>query len=483
MERQYSSPFTKLWNTKILPTIQKVGNASRTKFENAYPSNNQSSPTIPTAMASDFSTAQPPVNPTPVNTPTPIKPIVSTNTGGDPNVRAQQIALNANGAGLKVDGILGPLTMAAIKANESKVSKTPSGGIINPITGGVSESPVPPQSPQYNPPTVPTVSPYETNVSNAEQAYMSAGQITPEEEQAQAELDNMLSNTRLGSAAKEGQGRGIPLELVRGEQAKLEKQGLLLAEPLQTKLARLQAKRTSALETSKFALDRADKALATERGKTSTEPFTLGEGQVRYDAKGNMIAKGGEKTTALEKDQNPDRILTVEEAKNLGVSFGTTAGQAYGTKIGDEKNDKANQYSMEKADRAIALVDEALGKASRWNTGFGALLSAIPESDAKDFGALVESIKANIGFNELSAMRAASPTGGALGQVAVQELNFLQSVLGSLDTKQSPATVKANLEKIKTHFNNWKATMQQAGGSNSGGGVVETTVGPINTNW
>jgi hypothetical protein len=80
-------------------------------------------------------------------------------------------------------------------------------------------------------------------------------------------------------------------------------------------------------------------------------------------------------------------------------------------------------------------------------------------------------------------MRAASPTGGALGQVAVQELNFLQSVLGSLDTKQSPATVKANLEKIKTHFNNWKATMQQAGGSNTGGSVVQTTVGPINTNW
>ena len=403
-------------------------------------------------------------------------------TPSDPNVLAQQKALNAKGAGLKEDGIMGPLTQAAIAKYSATPPQTADGKIINPATGGVSDAPVPPPAPTAPAaPAVPTPSPYapyETAISEAEKAYMTAGQMTPEERAAQEELDNLSSSFRKGYQGIEDQ--TIPLEFITGQQSSLEKRALNLAEPLESKLARLQAQRMSALETSKFALERADAKLKRETDKTSTEPFTLGEGQIRYDAQGNEIARGATGTSALDKDQNPDRVLSVEEAKNLGVPFGTTAGEAYGTTVGDEKNERANQYSNEKADRAITLVDEALGKVSRWTTGFGAMLSAIPETDARDFSALIESIKANIGFNELSAMRAASPTGGALGQVAVQELNFLQSVLGSLDTKQSPATVKANLEKIKTHFNNWKQTL---GGASGGQGVIETTIGPINTNW
>ena len=431
----------------------------------------------------------------------------------DQNVLAQQKALNNKGAGLKEDGIMGPLTQAAIKRFATPTpppSPTPistltaDGKTINPATGGVSGTvpPPPPPSPTPATPAVPVPTPYETSVTDAEKAYTTAGQMTPEEEAAQAELDRLSSSFKTGYQGVEDQ--TIPMEFITGQQKSLENRALNLAEPLNQKLARLQAKRMSALETSKFALERADTKLKTETDKTKpmegtsfydpvtgtwktapekikpAEDFTLSEGQIRYDAQGKEIARGGAKATAFDKDQNPDRVLSVEEAKNLGVPFGTTAGKAYGTKPGDEKLDKANAYSSEKADRAITLVDEALGKVSGWTTGFGALLGAIPATEARDFAALVDSIKANIGFNELSAMRAASPTGGALGQVAVQELNFLQSVLGSLDAKQKPATVKANLEKIKTHFNNWKATLGAGAG---GAGTIQTTIGPINTNW
>ena len=67
----------------------------------------------------------------------------------------------------------------------------------------------------------------------------------------------------------------------------------------------------------------------------------------------------------------------------------------------------------------------------------------------------METIKANIGFNELQEMRNASKTGGALGSVAVQELTALQSVLGSLDVGQSNEQLKANLQKIKDILTKW----------------------------
>jgi hypothetical protein len=64
-------------------------------------------------------------------------------------------------------------------------------------------------------------------------------------------------------------------------------------------------------------------------------------------------------------------------------------------------------------------------------------------------------------------MREASPTGGALGQVAVQELNSLQSTLGSLDPNQDEATLRTNLNNIYKHYSNWKNAVQKAQGGQS----------------
>ncbi len=67
-----------------------------------------------------------------------------------------------------------------------------------------------------------------------------------------------------------------------------------------------------------------------------------------------------------------------------------------------------------------------------------------------DFDALTEQVKALIGFDELNAMRRASPTGGALGQVSERELAYLQSVAGSLNPNQSQAQYKQQLQRIRS---------------------------------
>lgn len=84
----------------------------------------------------------------------------------------------------------------------------------------------------------------------------------------------------------------------------------------------------------------------------------------------------------------------------------------------------------------------------------GAAASYIPGTQRKDMENIVETIKANIGFDKLQQMREASPTGGALGQVAVQELVALQASLGSLSLDQSREEFARSLKSIENHYNN-----------------------------
>jgi hypothetical protein len=99
-------------------------------------------------------------------------------------------------------------------------------------------------------------------------------------------------------------------------------------------------------------------------------------------------------------------------------------------------------------DRAISLAQSG-GFGPVGTTGFGSIMSVMPGSDAGNLASTLNTIKANIGFDKLQAMREASPTGGALGQVSDRENTLLQSVLGSLDQSQSQDQFVANLQRLK----------------------------------
>jgi len=137
------------------------------------------------------------------------------------------------------------------------------------------------------------------------------------------------------------------------------------------------------------------------------------------------------------------------------------------------KRARQQEGAIYQADRIIGKVDQALSKVSGLTAGAG--YATTPKTldtitGAKDLESDLETIKANLGFAELQAMRDASPTGGALGQVAVQELVALQSTIASLDQKQSPSQLKARLGEIKKHYQNWKNAVTQS--ENSGGNII-----------
>ena len=107
-------------------------------------------------------------------------------------------------------------------------------------------------------------------------------------------------------------------------------------------------------------------------------------------------------------------------------------------------------------DRKFNLVDEKLDQAissleenGRFVAGYGSYLSGLPETEARNFQATLDTIKANLGFEELQNMRDNSPTGGALGQVSEREIAFLQAMQGNLDSAQSPDQLMQVLREIK----------------------------------
>lgn len=138
--------------------------------------------------------------------------------------------------------------------------------------------------------------------------------------------------------------------------------------------------------------------------------------------------------------------------------------------LGD-KRARQKQGAVQQADRIIAKVDQAVSKVGLNTAGMGgSMLSRVPGTEAKNLQTDLETIKANLGFAELQAMREASPTGGALGAIAVQELIALQSTVASLDQAQGPAQLKARLGEVRKHYENWKNAVD--GGASAGGSSV-----------
>lgn len=126
----------------------------------------------------------------------------------------------------------------------------------------------------------------------------------------------------------------------------------------------------------------------------------------------------------------------------------------------DSKSIARTTERVNKASGVVGKISEATKLINNMSTGLsGGLLRSFPGTSAYTLDKTLTTIKANLGFDELQKMREASPTGGALGQVAVQELEALQSTIASLDTGLPGETLKSNLGQIQTHYRNWLNTV------------------------
>jgi hypothetical protein len=189
-----------------------------------------------------------------------------------------------------------------------------------------------------------------------------------------------------------------------------------------------------------------------------------------------LVARGATDPTA------GSRPATAEEKAAYGVSADTPAAiedgkfkvlsAAVKANTLDAKEVARRNAAIAKAMEVTGGIDKALGLISWDSAGFGSLLAGVPTSKARALKAQIDFIKANIGFDALAEMRANSPTGGALGQVAVQELAYLQASLASLDTGLGEDDLKAALSSVKRHYTRYMQILKQEQEQEAGGGIA-----------
>lgn len=122
---------------------------------------------------------------------------------------------------------------------------------------------------------------------------------------------------------------------------------------------------------------------------------------------------------------------------------------------GEEQRAERQQQEETTADVVISDIERVKDITKRAKvpvTGFGSFLSNVPATAAKDVSSLLDTIKANAGFDRLQQMRNNSPTGGALGQVSEFENRLLQATIGSLDQAQSEEQFLRNLDRVQSIY-------------------------------
>jgi hypothetical protein len=202
------------------------------------------------------------------------------------------------------------------------------------------------------------------------------------------------------------------------------------------------------------------KAFGGEVDKLSTEK----ESTDRQFADANKTLNDPNSTAEQKKiaQQTVDRLYPLK-AQGMGQfqknaetgQFEPIPGTPAAEKAIDKEKKEISKFTNQLASVNLVdrTVDKALGQLSPKTTGIVGIGAAkIPGTDAYTLKATLNTIVANLGFDKLQAIRDLSQTGGALGQVAVKEIEFLQQTIASLDQGLPQEELAKNLGEIKASY-------------------------------
>jgi hypothetical protein len=112
---------------------------------------------------------------------------------------------------------------------------------------------------------------------------------------------------------------------------------------------------------------------------------------------------------------------------------------------------RAGQTVIQDLQRALDLIPELGALASGEGVVGGVTRTGqarLPGTVANRITQFTESALSNVGLDTLQTMRENSPTGGALGQVPIQQQQRLEQVLGSLRIDQPPEVLASNIQRV-----------------------------------
>jgi hypothetical protein len=155
---------------------------------------------------------------------------------------------------------------------------------------------------------------------------------------------------------------------------------------------------------------------------------------------------------------------------NMGGGLTDLKKQILEAKLETEKEKKASaaeattgrlENLIDSTANVMTTIEKAKGQVSGTTAGMGGRLLGWTTS-ATDLEETLNTVKANLGFDRLQQMRNESKTGGALGQVAVKELERLEAARASLNRAQSPEQLKSNLDNVYQAYSNWRTAATRA---------------------
>jgi len=169
------------------------------------------------------------------------------------------------------------------------------------------------------------------------------------------------------------------------------------------------------------------------------------------------VGPQGEKTytRGVPTEKTPEHVGAVTEEKETRKVM-----------VKRKKNFSKTKKLFADQTRQWGLLEKSIEKAIKstgvTTAGFAANIAGVKGTPQYNLARLLETIKANLGFDKLQQMRDASPTGGALGQVSEMENRLLQAVKGSLDQGQDADVLKENLEIILEDLKSLKLYTKQS---------------------
>lgn len=203
-----------------------------------------------------------------------------------------------------------------------------------------------------------------------------------------------------------------------------------------------------------------DRLLSPEEEAQKVRIAQASRPQINIDNSGNQLP---DPPTGTVYGRNPDGSVAFTTDPQTGLETPIAvpiAGSKLSAERGTARQAKAQRENIKlrEAQNVVQTIGRLRGLVSDETflspaTGLpGSLVSAVPGTRAFDAKSLVDTVKANVGFNKLQAMREASPTGGALGQVSERENILLQSTIQNLEQSQSQAQFLENLAIVEETF-------------------------------
>ena len=399
------------------------------------------------------------------------------------------------------------------------------GSPVAEATQGEPTAPPAPSGAGAGTPAVPEVSPDTTAaMTAAEKARQDSLKISPEMLSTQEDIDKLLAKASAISASYELgavdiEGQPIEMSFIVGQKQSLEARALAQikavaaqAEPLEKKMARLEAVRLGAQAQSRFSLERADKAIENARKNAQVDTeivtagnrkllvnsktgvtikdlgeaeaptgFTLGEDQARYSADGSVIATnvGSEGLSegfggkGYVRGENPTvdsyvdlinkgtyKISDVPKKLKTAVTNALAAG-------GTEEDAIKVELLQEKVNQISNLVNHRGMSKSVGPTGLGRWTPFKPDTwtgDTQDFVASVHQLTSKETLQFLIDVKAAGATFGALSNQELKVLSESATKINDWELKDkngegsgkwniSETKFKAELSKIQDMAN------------------------------